>query len=89
MIYTQKLPKVEQLNHLAESVPAYPETARNILILARDTGFDQDVLTFLSLFEPDHYFSSKEDFLIDCEELELLIQEEQSMPKERLRSPQD
>lgn len=89
MIYTQQLPEIKALDKLADQVKNYPESAFGITNLARDMNCEKEIIAFLRLFDPHHMFSSQDEFITCCEELQLLLQEERTMPKERLRSPQD
>jgi hypothetical protein len=67
----------------------FPTTTDRIIYLATAWNFDSSTLDFLKLFPKDEVFENEDDFMVRCEELKLMIREEQNMPAESLRSPQD
>lgn len=89
MIYFKPLPRIDNIRWLARLAEPYPAMRQAILETAELWNFSDNTLEFLRLFPPDEEFPSREDFLLRCEELEMLIREERSMPAEMLRSPQD
>lgn len=89
MVYAQHLPRIDILGQLASKLGPFPENAYHIGDMARDLGYSQEIVTFLRLFDPHHMFSSRKEFLTNCEELEILISEARNMPKEPMLSPQD
>ncbi len=89
MIYTQNLPRIDILGKLVSQLGPFPENAYHIGDMARHLGYDQDIVTFIRLFDPQHIFGSKQEFLTNCEELEMLIGEMRNMPDEGYLSPQD
>ena len=88
MVFTQTLPMMSTLRHLAEMDGPFPIKNRHVILAAERFWFKENVIDFLKLFPPDEVFRSRKDFLNRCEELELMIREERGMPKEVLRSPQ-
>jgi hypothetical protein len=89
MVYTQNLPRIDVLDDLARKIGPFPETAYHIGDKARYLGYSQEIIAFLRLFDPYHMFSSKREFLTNCEELEILISEAQHMPKDVKLSMED
>jgi len=89
MIYFKPLPHIDNIRWLAKLAGPYPTTRQAILEIAEVWNFSDSTLEFLRLFPPDEEFVSYDDFLLRCEELEMLIREERKMPAELLRSPQD
>lgn len=75
MVYTQNLPRIDILGQLAAKLGPFPDTAYHIGNAARDLGYGQEIIAFLRMFDPHHMFSSKREFMTNCEELEILIRE--------------
>lgn len=88
MIYGKALPRIDNIRWLRRLVGPFPTTAGEILEIARVWNFSQGTIDFLKLFPGDEEFTSEDDFLTRCEELEMLMREEQKMPAEILHSPQ-
>ncbi len=82
------LPPIRYFISLAQD-SQFPATTKQLLDNAEKWGFLQSVKDFLMQFPEDETFSSRVDFETRCEELEMFIRQEKTMPKEILRSPQD
>ncbi len=82
------LPPVRFFVSLAQDTK-FPTTTKTLIASAIKWGFPQSVRDFLEQFPNDETFSSRIDFETRCEELELFIRQEKTMPKEVLRSSQD
>ena len=89
MIYFKPLPHIDNIRWLARLTEPYPATCQAILETAEAWNFSDSTIEFLQLFPSDEEFASREDFLTRCEELEMSIREERTMPAEILRSSQD
>jgi hypothetical protein len=59
------------------------------VVLAQIRKSPQTVIDFLKSFPDDEHFTSRADFMLRAEELELLIEQERLSPAERLHNPQD
>lgn len=86
MAYEKILPTMRHLRYLAKMVQ-FPATCREILAVATMSGFSDTMTDFLSLFPKNEAFKNSAEFTARCEELELLIQEERSTPKDVPRNP--
>jgi len=89
MIYNTSFPRIDNLLWLAKLARPYPITAGSVLALAKLWNFTPSTQAFLRQFPADTVFLSGNDFLDRCYDLRLLSREERTMPRERLRSPQD
>ncbi|HVX47885.1 MAG TPA: DUF2795 domain-containing protein [Candidatus Saccharimonadales bacterium] len=69
--------------HLAEIAGPFPASRQEIMRIARNYGFDREVLHFLNLFPADEVFDSRADFITRCDEVELLVREERDAPEEQ------
>ncbi len=76
----------EWLVHLARP---FPVTAGKMQDVARRWGFNDHIQELLESFPEHEEFLSGEDFLTRFDDLEVLYGEEEGMPEETLRSPQD
>lgn len=81
MSYAKRLPQPSRLLSVSEYV-RFPATATDVCETAYAHKASRSVVDFLSLFSPGDIFYSQQDFLTNCEELELLIREERKMPHE-------
>jgi hypothetical protein len=88
MIYGKALPRIDNIRWLRRLVGPFPTTSGEILEIARSWNFSRGTIDFLKLFPRDEEFTSEDDFLTRCEEVEMLMREEQKMPAEVLHSPQ-
>ncbi len=89
MIYNRTLPRINNVLWLARLSMPFPTSAGTIMEIAQAWRFDRSTLDFLALFAQDTEFQTRDDFLLHCEELELLIREEAEAPVETSLSPQD
>ena len=89
MAYAKPMPHIDNILWLARLSMPFPTSAGDIAAVARSWRFSSNTLEFLDLFPSDEIFNSREDFLIRCEELELLLREKADMPPEPALSPQD
>jgi hypothetical protein len=89
MVYNNAQPHIDNILWLARLSMPFPATAGNIAEVARTWRFSGNTLDFLNLFPKDEIFSSREEFMTRCEELELLLREKAEMPQEVVLSPQD
>lgn len=85
MVYPRTFPSERRLITLVRHAE-FPAGRDELVALAEQKG-DTPAILFLSLFDPDDVFENGVDFINRCEELKLLIREEQVAPKEVLRSP--
>lgn len=86
MVYSKQLPPIRYMLSLANDTE-FPAALRDIMKVANRWGFPKTVIDFLNLFDANLTFENRLDFVDRCKELELLIDQERSMPKETLRSP--
>jgi len=89
MTYLTTLPHIDNMRRLKQVARPFPAAAGAILEKAQTLNFSTSTLDLVKLFPEEEIFETEDDFVNRCEELELLIREEQSMPAEVLRSPQD
>ncbi len=88
MKYPKVLPPIRYIIGLAEDTH-FPANCAEIMQTAHEWGFPKTVIDFVNQFPEDEIFRSRAEFETRCEELEMLINEERTMPKELLKSSQD
>ena len=88
MLYEPR-PHIDNILWLAKLSMPFPATARNVAEVAEAWRFSKSTLDFLDLFPDDEIFSSRDDFMTRCEELELLLREKAAQPPEPALSSQD
>lgn len=72
MIKILSPPKIEDLYHLIAAVDNYPTTARNLVALAEEQNFPEEVIDFYSKFLPDETFVDTDDLLTRTEQVEMM-----------------
>jgi len=77
MTYHKNLPPTHSLKHLTEICRPFPIKNRQLLLAAERFGFSSRVTGFLQLFPVNEVFHSRDDFLESCDELKVLIHDEQ------------
>ncbi len=87
-MYTEQLPRINDLKLLAQEIKGFPITGLGITQYAEHLGYDDETIDFLNLFSRHLVFSSRTDFLHKCSLLEKLLKEERRSVPEQLRSPQ-
>lgn len=80
MAYDTPLPSIRKLRQLANWGGPYPIQNRHMILEAERFGFDDRIINFLNLFTKRTTFQSREDFLYQCEVMELYIRTNQKMP---------
>ena len=88
-IYISQLPRIEDLIKVSRLVRFFPARRDDLIRVARRIDSPEEVIAFLLRFPSDMVFDSRADFMIECEELEMLISEERETPPENLHSPQE
>ncbi len=89
MVYNNPLPRIDNILWLARLSLPFPATAGDIYEVAEMWRFNKSTLDFLRLFPTDEVFTSRENFLRRCEELELLLREERPATIDTILSLQD
>jgi hypothetical protein len=80
---------MHHIRWLAKLVGTNPARAQTFINRAISMNFKQNIVDFLKRFPPDEIFETRSDFVIRCEELKLLIEEERKAPQDIVRNPQD
>ena len=73
MRYTRPLPSMRSLKKLATWDGPFPMKSYRMMVGANRYCFGSDMAAFLELFPHDEVFRSRDDFLVKCQELELMI----------------
>lgn len=91
MVFTAKIPELSDLLRIARGVKDYPCSTSEIVKVAKNFGFDKNVIDFLELFSHDRKdeFLSRSDFYTRAAELATLISEERAASKETFLNSQD
>ena len=80
MAYDTPLPSIRKLRQLANWGGPYPIENRHMVLAAERFGCSDKVVRFLQLFSKATVFQSREDFLYQCNVMELYIKANQHMP---------
>lgn len=89
MIYNKPLPRIDNILWLATLARPYPAATSDIIETATIWQFSPRTIDFLRLFPANEVFETQEDFQSRCEQLEMLMSDERTMPFESVLSPQD
>lgn len=83
MRYSKQLPSAAELANVTQQT-TFPITAGELAKHTRNLGFPSTVSDFIQLFPHNEAFKDHDDFEARCEELSILIAQEQDSPHERL-----
>lgn len=78
MLKNLHVPETRHLRQIADNA-AFPATVRQLRRVAHRLGFAGGMLKFLSLFSDEEHFTNREDFLVRCQYLALVIREEREL----------
>jgi len=82
MVHKTRLPNTRDISWLSTLLPSYPATRRDIVATARKWGLNNEVIMFLRQFDADTSFSSRSDFMQQCEQLAAQIRTEWESPRQ-------
>lgn len=88
-VYTTPLPRLRDLLKVGQAVNYFPATRNTVLRAAVMVDAPEEVIEFLLHFPSYATFDSRSNFMLKCEELELLINEERLAEPEYLHSQQE
>lgn len=80
MAYDTPLPSIRKLRQLADWGGPYPIQNRRLILAAERFELGDKVINFLQLFTKGTIFQSRDDFLYQCEVMELYVRTNQKMP---------
>lgn len=82
MAYSVRLPDTRDISWLSTLLPSYPATRRDIVRAARKWNVSSDTIKFIRQFDADKLFSSRADFILQCESLAKRIRREWESPRQ-------
>ncbi|HSW78418.1 MAG TPA: hypothetical protein VLF88_00150 [Candidatus Babeliales bacterium] len=82
-------PSLNDLNGFISKVSTYPVTVKELLTIAKRIGAPKDVISFYQIFDPQIKFKNEEDLSTSSEQVDILRQERNEMPREEERSPEE
>jgi hypothetical protein len=85
----QAQPSLTQLNRLIKMVPAYPISVEGLLHLAKTSRQPKEVLDFYKTFRRDQVFEDPDDLQNRSEQVDVMRQERNEMPKEWEVAPEE
>jgi|SRR5581483_7415738 len=80
MAFDGPLPSLRKLRQLADWGGPFPIQNRHLMLAAERFGFGDIIINFLKLFPKHTTFQSRDDFIYQCEVMELYIRTNQKMP---------
>ena len=89
MIYTEPLPRADDIIRLGRAIDSFPIKRLDIERIARQHGSGIHVVHFLGLFPEDEEFQNRQEFLARSDELLFLLREEERAEAESSLSPED
>lgn len=82
-------PTLNELYGFIEQVRSYPVSTGQLLQLAGDIDAPKPVIDFYKAFRGDQVFADRDDLTGRSEQLDILMQEEDEMPQELERAPEE
>lgn len=82
-------PALYELQDFIAKVESYPVSAGQLIDLARRLRAPQPVIDFYRSFGRNQLFDNQEDLLSRSEQVDIMRQEEQDMPKDDLNVPEE
>ncbi len=76
MILLHSQPTLTDLEALVSKVPSFPFSVKQLLELAREEHFPEEVISFLKTFPKDEVFEDGEDLSARVEQVEMMQHEE-------------
>ena len=82
-------PSLGELYSFIAQISNYPISVRNLLRFAHGNRISKEVLEFYKGFAPDQVFSDKDDLTAASEQVEIMREQSQEMPRDELAVPQE
>ncbi len=81
MILLHSQPTLTDLEALAAKVPAFAFSVKQLINLAREEHFPEEVINFYKTFPKDEVFEDIEDLIARTEQVEMMQHEEVNQPE--------
>lgn len=75
-------PALSDIEALVARVPSFPFSVKQLLGLAREEHFPEEVINFYKIFPKDEVFEDADDLVTRTEQIELMQHEEASQPRD-------
>jgi hypothetical protein len=89
MILLDNQPRLSDIQALIARVPQFPYSVKQLIKLAREEHFPEEVVSFYKAFPPDEVFEDPEDLATRTEQIEIMTHEELGQPKEIWNAPEE
>ena len=76
MIILNSQPTLTDLEALISKVPSFPFSVKQLIRLAREAHFPEEVINFYKTFPKDEVFEDAEDLIARTEQVEMMQHEE-------------
>ncbi|OVE78973.1 hypothetical protein BVY00_01575 [bacterium G20] len=81
MILLHSQPTLTDLEALAAKVPTFPFSVKQLINLAREEHFPEEVINFYKAFPKDEVFEDIEDLIARTEQVEIMQHDETGQPE--------
>ena len=85
-MYTRHLPSMYDIARLSIRVRQYPVTRSELVRIARQWNYSEDVIMFLRQYEPDELFMTRADLVTRCSVLAEKIRHNWEQPTKELHN---
>lgn len=82
-------PALADLEALGLKVPTFPFSLRQLIRLAREEHFPEEVINFYKSFPVDEVFEDADDLMARTEQVEIMMHEEADQPFEYWSSSEE
>ncbi len=89
MIVLDSQPRLADIEALIARVPRFPYSVKELINLAREEHFPEEVTNFYKAFPKDEVFEDPEDLAARTEQIEIMEHEEADQPQEVWTSPEE
>lgn len=89
MVLLKSLPSLADIEALVAKVPHFPFSIRELIELAEEEHFPEDVIDFYKTFPDDEVFEDADDLLTRTEQIEIMQHEEAKQPYDLGQVPEE
>lgn len=76
MVLSHNQPSLSDIEALVTQVPLFPYSVKQLIDLAREEHFPEEVINFYKKFPKDEVFDDAEDLMIRTEQVQMMRHEE-------------
>lgn len=82
-------PAIADIEALVTRIPRFPFSVRQLIRLAREHHFTEEVINFFKIFPSDEVFEDADDLITRVEQVEMMREEEAHQPQDSWLVPEE